>query len=167
MKKQLLLKQFGYSIPSTALVISVTKTSHIVSGHLPLMRVSFDFEHGKMKLEGDWQYLMATNKHNGANWFTCHRDRVSIAMDIFPISPINLHDKESDGLVFTLEGLINDGESIGGCSGLMVLDNVKGKKGRFSNRWDFTFYIYDLQFEFCEIKFRVPVYGNTLEEANN
>ena len=92
MKKQFLLREFRYSIPSAALVVSATKDNHVVAEHLPLMSVCFDFEKGEIKLEGDWQFMMATNKHNEANWFTCHRNRVKITADISGVSPINLCD---------------------------------------------------------------------------
>lgn len=167
MKKQFILKEFKYSIPSGTPVICATKDNYVVAGHLPLMRVFFDFENGKMKLEGDWQYMMAANKHNETNWFTCHSNRVKITADILKPAPVNLNDKETDGMVLPLDGLIDDGESIGGCSGLIIIDNVKGKKGRFSNQWDISFYMYDLQFEFCEIKFRIPVYMHAVKELEN
>lgn len=167
MKSALFLKQFEYAIPPSALALVSLKDNHIVAQFLQLMHVVFDFEDGIMKLEGNWQFMMSSNKHNEANWFTCHRDRVKIEAAIFPALPINLCDPASDGLVLPIEGNINDGESIGACSGLIVIDNVRGKDGLCSNQWNISFYIYDLQFDYCEISFRIPVYQSEINELNN
>lgn len=167
MKKQSLLKQFYYSIPASVLVTADSKLSHAFSEQLPLMAVSFDFENGKMKLEGEWDFMMASNRHNEANWFTAKRNRVKIIMDIVPAAVINISNDETDGMVLPIEGYINDGESIGGCSGLIVIDNVKQNKEHLSNLWDISFYVYDLQYEFCEIKFKLPLNINSLDEHIN
>lgn len=158
MKKQLLLKQFEYSIPYSALVAAGVKSNHFFAEHLPLMKVTVDFENGKLKLDGDWRFMLAANKHNEASRFGCDRDRVKIETAIYPACVINLNDPYSNGLMFPLEGNINDGNSLSTASGLLILDNVTAGNGLMSNQWNTSFYIYDAAYNDCEIKFQLPVY---------
>ncbi|MEP7374273.1 MAG: hypothetical protein ABI675_12835 [Chitinophagaceae bacterium] len=167
MKKSSLLKQFNYSIPSSALVLTGMKQNHIAAEHLPLMNVAIDFENGILKLEGDWPFMIASNKHNEASWFGHHRERVKIETTIYPAFAIDLNDPESDGLVFPLEGNIKDGNQPGSCSGLLVIDNVRRNNGLIGNHWNISFYLYDAQFDDCEIKFKLPLYQTLFNENNN
>jgi hypothetical protein len=166
MKHLLLLKRFEYIIPASAFALAFVNKNHAVGEHLPLMKVNIDFENGNLKLEGDWQFMMASNKHNEPGWFTSHRDRVKIETAIYPALPINLTDHKSDGLVFPLEGSIKDGDCFSSCSGLLVIDNVRGYNGLISDKWNISFYLYDLQFD-CEIKFKLPLYSLPGDRDNN
>ena len=158
MKKQSVLKYFEYRIQPPAMALAQTGRKHIAIQHLPLMKVAFDFEKGKMKLEGDWNFMINVNKHNEANYFTQNRERVRIDASILPVFPINFCDPATDGLMLPLEGTINDGESIGDCTGLVVLDMLPGTGKPAMGQYQVSFYIYELQYEFCEIKFRIPLY---------
>jgi len=141
MKKSSVLKQFKYLIPSSALVLAGMKKNYIANGHFPLMKVAIDFGNGVLKLEGDWQFMMAKNRHNEANWFSHHRKRVKIEAAIYPAMTLDLDDPESDGLVFSLEGKIKDGNHLGSCSGLLAVDNVRGNSGLIGNNWRISFYL--------------------------
>jgi hypothetical protein len=158
MKKQILLKKFEYSIPLSALVKAGLRKNHFVAERHPLMKVTIDFENGNLTLQGDWQFMMAYNKHSEKSWYSYHKERVKIETAIYPASVINLSDPNSDGLMFPLEGKIKDGNYLSACSGLLIVDNIRGIKGFASDRWNISCYIYDLQFDNCEIKFKLPVY---------
>ena len=158
MGKQILLKQFEYAIPASALALAGIKGKHIVAEHLALMKVNIDFENGTLALEGDWQFLMASNKHNEASWFRHRRERVKIETSLYPAFAINLNDEESDGLMCPLQGSIKDGNCIAECSGLLIVDNVRTHSGFLSNQWNISFYIYDMLFDKCEIRFTLPVF---------
>jgi len=162
MKKQNLLKHFSYSIPAADLVFAELKGHHTAAEHLPLMKVAIDFENGLLRLEGDWQFMMTSNKHNEANWFTYHRERVKIETLICPALAINLNDPSSDGLVFLLEGSIKKSTCLSTCSGLLVIDKAYGSNDAISDQWNISFYLYDVQFDNCEIKFKLPVYGRKI-----
>ncbi|MBC7937462.1 MAG: hypothetical protein H7Y86_19115 [Rhizobacter sp.] len=157
MKKQILLKQFEYAIPVSALAITGIRAKHI-AGHLPLMKVNIDFENGSLAVEGDWQFMMAANQHNEASWFRHHRGRVKIETALYAACAVNLDDEESDGLFCPLQGSIKDGDCIGACSGLLIVDNVRTNNGLTGNQWNISFYIYDV-FDNYEIKFKLPVYS--------
>lgn len=167
MKKPILLKQFRYSIPPSVIALAGIKKNHIVAEHLPLMKVAVDFENGNLKLEGDWHFMMASNKYNEAGWSDYHRGRVQIETAIYASLAIDLNDPENEGLAFSLEGTIKDGNCLGSCSGLLVLDNARGLNGLISDQWNISFYLYDLQFNDCEIKFKLPVYTATDNKNSN
>lgn len=159
MKQQILLKQFEYAITVSSMALATVKDTHRVAEHLPLMKVNIDFENGILKLEGDWNFMMASNTHNESSWFTCHRERVKIETGIYSDTKIDLHDPYCDGLVFPLEGSIKDGNCLGTCTGLLVIDNIRGSNGLISTQWNISFYLYDAQFDDYEIKFKLPVYS--------
>lgn len=167
MKKQSVLKYFEYRIQPPAMTLAETSGKHVAIQHMPLMKVAFDFEKGKMKLEGDWHFMINANKHNETNWFTGNRERVRIDASILPVFPINFDDPATDGLMLPLEGKINDGESIGDCSGLIVLDAKQDNKKSGVSEYRLSFYVYDLQYEYCEINFKLPVFNNLAESEIN
>ncbi len=167
MKQPILLTQFEYLIPVSAMALAAVKDNHTIAEHLPLMKVTIDFENGVLKLEGDWQFMMASNIHNEASWFTCHRERVKIETAIYPSLIVNLNDHNSDGLVLPLEGSIKDGNCLSSCSGLLIIDNVRGADDQISNQWNISFYLYDALFDDCEIKFKLPVYQTPFNKNYN
>ena len=167
MKKTQLLKQFEYSIPVNAIALAGSDKHHIAISHLPLMKVFIDFEKGELKLEGDWSFMIMANDHNQFTWSRYHRDRVKIETAIYPAFPINLGDHYSDGLVFVMEGSIKEGNTIGACSGLLVIDNNREENGLISNSWAISFYLYDLQADDSEIKFKLPIHQVSGKELSN
>jgi hypothetical protein len=158
MEKQILLKEFQYSIPPSSLVKAALKKNPLAVEHLSLMHVNIDFENGRLQLEGDWKFMMASNKYNEGLEANCSRQRVKIEMFIYPATVINLNDPFSDGLIFPLEGIVKDGNCKSSCSGMVILDNIFSNDGSISNRWNISFYIYDLEFDCYEIKFKLPYY---------
>jgi hypothetical protein len=158
MKKPILLKQFKYSIPPSVIALTGVEKNYAVAEHLPLMKVAIDFENGNLELEGDWHFMMASNKYNEAGGSDYHKGRVQIETAIYASSPINLDDPENHGLVFPLDGTIKDSNYLTACSGLLILDSVPGFHKRTGSQWNISFYIYDLQHDNCEIKFKLPIF---------
>jgi len=158
MKQQEILRQFAYSIPASAYILSELKLNELKAEHLPLLNVFIDFENGNLKLEGDWLYMMASNKLNKETCYTYHKERVKIKSAIFPALAINLDDPNNEGLAFAIDGKITDSESSSACSGLMVIDNIRGSDGQPIGYWNISIYLYDIQLVDCEIKFKLPVY---------
>ena len=158
MKKPVLLKRFEYSILPSVVALAGVNKNYIVAEHLPLMKVTIDFENGKLNLEGDWHFMMASNTHSEPNWCDYHKGRVQIETGLTDSFTINLIDPRNDGFMFPMEGSIKDGNYLGSCSGLLVLDNVRALNGLISDHWNISFYLYDLQFNDCEIRFKLPIF---------
>jgi hypothetical protein len=165
--RQLFLKKFEYSIPPTSHIVSGLKENHVVAQHLPLMKVSIDFDKKHLKLNGDWTFMVDANKHNQESWLRVQRGRVNIETAIYTQGKINLNDPYSNGLVFPLEGNIKDANCTSQCSGLLILDNVNFNKNQINNQWHISFYLYDSMLDDCEINFKLPVYQTTFNENNN
>ena len=125
------------------------------------------FENGNLQLEGDWNFMIASNKYNEARWLDYHIGRVQIETTIYATVPINLGDVKNDGLVFPLEGSIQDDDYYGFCTGLLVLDHAASLNSIISDQWNISFYLYDLQFNDCEIKFKLPLFTPGLNKNKN
>lgn len=158
MEKQLPLKRIQYSIPSFSLALAGNIRSHLVTEQLPLMKIQIDFEKGELQMEGDWYFLMKANAYHNESLLTFHRNRVLVKTSVYPALSIDLNDPESDGLIFPLEGTIQDGSCLNGCSGLLVLESTGISNGVIRKQWNITCYLYDSHFDESEIKFQLPVY---------
>jgi hypothetical protein len=156
MKKPVPLKLYLYSIPACSAAVSAMtkKISKTVAEHEPLLKVTFDFEYGYLRLEGDWKYLVLVNKHSKDDWLNCHQARVYINATLYPAHPINLNDDASDGFIFILQGSIEDGGRPAPCSGLLSVERIWENYGP---RWTISCSLYDLAFDHCEIKINLPI----------
>jgi len=88
-------------------------------------------------------------------------------MAIYPTLTIDLADPYSDGLVFPMEGSIQDSIYDSSCNGLLIIDKVKDTKGQFYSYWNISYFIYDVQVDDCEIKFKLPLYITQFDFNNN
>ena len=168
MKTTTLLQRFEFAImPAASLVSLYENENYPVSDHLPLMRVNIDFAKGRLLLDGEWQFLVSANIRARSGWFSYHKGRVTVDVSLFHSSVIDLSDPFSNGIVLTADGLINDGSSINSCSGMVVLDKLTTPKKSGYHGWDVTFYLYVYQEDKCEIKFKLPLYLNPVNEINN
>jgi|SRR5688500_1374317 len=168
MQTQNILSNFEYVVVPSISMISFVKTAgDPVAEHLPLMLVKINFEYGKLVLEGDWRFLVASNRHADPFWFSLHSRRVGIEAKIYPAGVIDLDEYKNDGLVFAVEGIIKDGSSLNSCSGIIVLDKIRMLTGIPTHKWDISFYLYDYQVDNCEIKFKLPVYTTSGKRNNN
>lgn len=167
MQQPILLKRFEYSIPPSAFAIAGLNQKHESATHLPLLTVHIDFEHGKLFVGGDWHFMVNSNSNNNRKWLNYHARRVVFETEISPVMAINLSDPKCDGLIFPIEGYLKDGLSAVNVSGLLIVENKRTKSGNMSNCWNISFYIYDYQFDVCEVKFKLPLYVNIAVQANS
>jgi hypothetical protein len=117
---------------------STTKTFNMKQ-HIPLKRFEYctaeqgatadnrvnfeiDFEKGNLALEGEG---------------------IKIKTTIYPGFSVDLSDKTNDELVFSLQGIMEDGKTINSCSGLLVLYCSTEKKARADVDWRVAVYLYD------------------------
>jgi hypothetical protein len=168
MKTPVLFKTFNYSIvPSEAMAGGELIKNQFPGKQASLINVNIDFEQEDFRLEGDWQYMMASNKHAEKKWFACHKQRVSIEASIYPGLTIDLSDDNNDGLVFIIEGIIKDKDNTDSCCGLLVLDKTTMSNETTSGKWNISFYLYDSAHDDCEIAFRFPVYDRPAKDMLN
>ena len=168
MKTPVLFKTFTYSIAAPAAMTGWKFVKNLLPvKQASLINVNIDFEQENFRLEGDWQYMMASNKYAEKNWFACHKQRVSIEACIYPGLTIDLSDDNNDGLVFIIEGIIKDNDNNGPCSGLLVLDKIAMRNETTPGKWNISFYLYDSAHDDCEIAFRFPVHDRPVAELLN
>ena len=168
MKTPTPLEGFEFAImPAASLVSLYENENYPVADHLPLMRINIDFAKGKLLLDGEWQFLVSANIRARSEWFAYHKGRVTVDVSLFRSSVIDLANPFSNGIVLTGEGLINDGSSINSCSGMVILDKSTDPTESGYHSWDITFYLYDYQEEKCEIKFKLPLSLNNVNDVNS
>jgi hypothetical protein len=138
-----------------------------VAAQLPILSVRVNFQIGRLVLEGDWRFLMACNKNALPHWLLSHLGRIRIDANIYPAGAIDLVDLNSDGLLYPVEGVINDGSSINFCSGLIVLDRRETNPAVHAHEWTICFNLYDYEADNSEITFALPVYLAKGRESNN
>src|SRR4030095_16281856 len=144
MDKPLLLKRLEYAIPASTTALAEIRQGHVITEQSRLLKVNIDFEKALLKLEGDWQLIIASNNYHEKSWLSYHKDRVKIKTSIYPETVIDLNDPKFDGLVFVLEGNIKEGKNKGNCSGLLVVENSRVDHGSLCDHWNITSYLYDL-----------------------
>jgi len=76
---------------------------------------------------------------------------------IYPGFGVDLSDETNDGLVFSLEGILEDGKTINTCSGLLILHNAIYRKGRHGRAWHLSVYLYDDNNDEREIRFNLAM----------
>lgn len=141
------LSEFEYR-----LCTSSSKKNRPVSFHLPDMVVNINFEKGHMMLEGNWEFLVKANAHNTDKWVNLHTNRVIVETRFASVSPLTLTEEKSEEMVFPLEGYLNDGQQTAGASGLLIVNREKDET------WHADIYLFDYQFDVCEIHFHIPLY---------
>ena len=158
MKQTIDLKQFEYSVLPSPIKLTDTNKIHKVSDRLPLMRVLIDFENGKLKLDGDWGFMISSNEYNETGAPDYNSERMQIETEIYGSSEVDLDQMESDSLTFFLDGNIKEGNSLICCSGLLTVEIDSTMNGVFSNQWNVVLSIHDLDFQGFEVNFKLPIF---------
>jgi hypothetical protein len=167
MKHPILLKRFEYSIPDSD--TTANGTDHTDRSpfemHLPLVKVNIDFEKSNLSLEGNGLFIMDHTRKPKPPMPISGDGRVRVKAIIHPGFSVDLSDFSAEGLVFSLDGIIDDGKSIHTCSGLLVLDKTISRDMPGSWEWYLTVYIYDDYSDEREIKLKLTMYSIS-ENAN-
>ena len=138
MKNVIPLLRYEYSIPDAAATAGDTLNGQTRETLFQLANVDIDFEKKSLSLTGKKLKVKAT---------------------IYPGFAADLTDLSEDGLVFSLEGIMEYHKCINSCSGLLVLDNMPSRNTPEGREWQATVYLYDDYDEEREIRFRLPLYS--------
>ncbi len=139
MKQQIPLRRFEYCIAGPDATATGRKIwdKHSIEMHIRLTTIDIDFEKKNLCLEGEG---------------------IKVNTTIYPGFGIDLSDKASDGLVFSLDGTLDDGKTISSCSGLLVLHSAMEKKDRNGSDWHLALYLYDNYNDEREIKLNLTMW---------
>src|ERR1700754_3464478 len=146
MKNSIPLKRLEYCIPDTA------------AENYSMTNVNIDFEKGNLSLEGDSQLMGVETRKQRLVRSATKKGRIKVNATIFPGVNAHLSDIASGELVFSLEGILEDGKSVNSCSGLLVLNNTAGTQGHGVEKWRLAVYLYDDYNEKREIKLMLTMH---------
>lgn len=159
MKHSILLKRFEYSIPGSDTDNNGmdSRDNHPFEMYLPQVKVSIDFEKRSLFLEGNGSLMMTSTRNPDLTIAAFDKERIRVKATIHPGFTVDLSDSTNNGLVFSLEGILDDGKDINSCSGLLVLDNMTKRNEPGGKEWWLTIYLYDDYDDEREIKLRLTM----------
>ena len=156
MKQPLFLKRYLYCIPASSLVLQARANNNNFSQqHMPLLKAEFDFENGRLHLQVEWHFMRAISTYPKAPMQRTYKGRMMVTADLYPAQPIDLSEEKSDGFTLVVDGTIGDGVYLKFCSGLLTIFKISDSNAA---QWALKIFLYDLEFEEYEIKFKLPVY---------
>jgi hypothetical protein len=157
MNKLSLLKKFEYSLPASTVTVFDKQQTNGVAKHASLFKLRIDFVAGVLNFEGYRKYITITNFHEKSYLVNSISERLKIEMMISPATAINLNEPETDGMIFPMEGLIENANCLIPCAGFLMLDRVGIGRKYPEDLWNISCYIYDIQFTDFEINFKLPI----------
>ncbi|HJW17376.1 MAG TPA: hypothetical protein VJ499_09650 [Flavisolibacter sp.] len=160
------LRQFHYSVSSSALAVSDNYIDQQADLR-PLLNVVIDFEKGDLKLEGYYSFIMAFNQHYQLHRYRPKAERLNISASMHPACALDLQDPLSNGTVCTIKGIISDEQCVSLCSGLLVIDTIGEKVGLYQEQWNIKLFLYDIQFDNCELQFKLPLFLHAFNDHDN
>jgi hypothetical protein len=169
MKQPIYLKSFEYSIP-----VSEKGFHHrgypyrdYLETRLPLVKVNIDFVNKRLVLEGNGILAKTFSSKTELTGFDFEKERIKVNAKIYCGLDINLSGSSNEGLVFLLEGVMDNGESKNPCSGLIVIDCSSKRQELEGKEWDLRIYIYDNTNDDKEIKLDLMMYSVSQNAALN
>jgi hypothetical protein len=154
MKQSVYLKSFEYSIPTSEKDFNGRGNLYgdFLEMHLPLVKVNIDFVNKCLFLEGNRIQAKTLSSKTELTKFDFEKERIKVNAKIYCGLNINLSRSSNEGLVFLLDGIIDDGESKNPCSGLLVIDSRTNRYESGGKEWDLRVYLYDTYNDDREIK---------------
>jgi hypothetical protein len=139
MKHPLPLKRFEYCFPEPGATANDAGIggSDFPELHFRLANVEIDFEKKNLSLE---------------------RERIKVRATLYSGHSMDLSNTEAGELIFSLAGIMEDGNSISSCSGLLVLDSLTNRNEAGGREWHASVYLYDDCDDEKEIMLRLTMY---------
>jgi hypothetical protein len=161
MKQPVYLKSFEYSIPVSEIGFHHKGNSHrdYLKIRVPLVKVNIDFVNKRLFLEGNGILAKTFSSKTELTGFDFEKERIKVNAKIYCGLDINLSGSSNEGLVFLLEGIMDDGESKNPCSGLIVIDSRSNRHESEGKEWDLRVYLYDNNNDDREVKIDMMMYS--------
>jgi hypothetical protein len=113
----------------------------------------------RLFLEGNGILAKTFSSKTELTGFDFEKERIKVNAKIYCGLDINLTGSSNEGLVFLLEGVMDDGESKNPCSGLIVIDSKSNRHESEVKEWDLRVYLYDCNDDDREIKIDMMMYS--------
>jgi hypothetical protein len=161
MKHPVYLKSFEYSVPVSEKGFHHRGNPYrdSLKMRLPLVKVNIDFVNKSLFLEGNGVLVKTLSSKTERTGFDFEQDRIKVYAKIYCGLDINLSGSSNEGLVFLLEGVMDDGESKNPCSGLIVIDSRSNRQESEEKEWDLRVYLYDNNNDNREVKIDMMMYS--------
>ena len=161
MKQPVYLKSFEYSIPVSekGFHLRTNPNRDYLEMHLPLVKVNIDFVNKRLFLEGNGVLAKTLSSKTELTGFDFEKERIKVNAKIYCGLDINLSGSSNEGLVFLLEGVMDDGESKNPCSGLIVIDSRSNRYESEEKEWELRVYLYDNNNDDREVKIDMMMYS--------
>lgn len=142
MKHSLPLRRFEYCVPNPGSNDMEISDIHPFEMNFPKVNIDIDFEKKNLSLEGD-SWLILDDSQNPEPAYSLGNERIKVRATIYTGFSVSLSSFSEDELVYSLEGILEDGKSITSCSGLLVLNGAAGGKEQGGRKWYLAVYLYD------------------------
>lgn len=159
MKNPLPLRRFEYCVPNPDANGMIISDMHSFATNFPLVNVDIDFEKRNLSLEADACLIMMDSQDQKPVCPAGSHDRIKVRATIYKSFSINLSNFAEDELVFSLEGILEDGKSITSCSGVLVLNGAADRKEQGATKWYLAVYLYDDYDDEREIKLKLAMHS--------
>lgn len=161
MKHPLPLRRFEYCEPSPVVNDMAINNLHSFDTHFPRVNVEVDFEKRNLSLEADACLIVEDSQNPDPACSAAANDRIKIRATIYKSFSVNLSNFTDDELVFSLEGILEDGKSITSCSGLLILNGAPDENEQGGKKWYLAVYLYDDYDDEREIKLKLAMHSFT------
>ncbi|HXB29581.1 MAG TPA: hypothetical protein VNW49_07170 [Puia sp.] len=161
MKQPVYLKSFEYSIPVSEKGFHHRNIPYrdYLKMRLPLVKVNIDFVNKRLFLEGNGVLANTLSSKTELTGFDFEKERIKVNAKIYCGLDINLSGSSNEGLVFLLEGVMDDGYSKNPCSGLIVIDARSNRYESEGKEWELRVYLYDSNNDDREVKIDMMMYS--------
>jgi len=162
MKRMLPLRSVDYKVPEATKSIRRVAADGESGQELPpdLLNVKIDFQSGQLRLDGNWNFIISTNRYAEKHWFNLHGERITFNGTVFPGHAVELSDAKT-GAAFAVEGFLSDADTATEYTGLLLLDPAKTNKTPGTVCWNLSIYLYNSGSDDCEIKLGWSFYPAT------
>jgi hypothetical protein len=144
MKQPVYLKSFEYSIPAPGRDFNDDGNSYRgLEMVLPLVKVNIDFENKYLSIESNGNPVTTRSNKIELIKFDLDKKRIRVNANICCGLGVDLSAAADEGLVFILEGIIDDGEYAHSCTGLLIIDNRQAGDQSGNSEWDLKVHLFD------------------------
>jgi hypothetical protein len=144
MKQQIPIRRFEYCTPEGGITTGARAVpdSRLFDIDFRLMTMDIDFERRTLSLEGISRPVNDRRKKRRARSGP-DGEFIKVFATICPGPGASLSGTDEDGLILSLDGVLEDSKTISSCNGLLTLQCAAEKPGWNGGEWRLTVYVYD------------------------
>lgn len=144
MKQQIPIRRFEYCTPEGGITTGARAVPDSRSFNIDfrLMTMDIDFERRTLSIEGISRTGNGERKNRRAQ-SGADGEFIKVSATICPGAGFPLSGTDEDGLVLSLDGVLEDSKTISSCNGLLTLHCAAEKQGWNGGEWRLAVYVSD------------------------